>query len=78
MAVLSVLIDEDGHVVGTSQGDNRAYQSDGPTEVKMVALGGQEVVELTIDEHIGSLTPDDLHSMIEKVHMKRRDTKKAK
>jgi hypothetical protein len=78
MPVLNVLIDEDGHVAGTSQGDNRGYESDGPTQVTMVARPGQEVVEVTIDDDIGSLDPDALHATIEKVHLKRRNSKKAK
>jgi hypothetical protein len=65
VAVLKVLLDENGDVLGTTSADmTDVTGSGGPVSVSMVAGAGQRIIEITVDDDVASYEPDALHRAI--------------
>ena len=75
MAVISILLDNKDHVIGTARADAGRSGQDGPVKVSMVARPGQRLVEINVSDAVASLSPDDLHARIEKNYLKEHTTK---
>jgi hypothetical protein len=65
VAVLKVLIDENGDVLGTAKVDMTDVTGSGaPVSVSMVAGPGQRIMEVTVDDEVASYDPEALHRAI--------------
>jgi hypothetical protein len=69
MAVLQVLVDENGDVLGTARIEVRGTE-EGPDRMSIAAGPGQRVVEMTVDDYMANLEPDALHAAIKAEHLK--------
>jgi hypothetical protein len=66
VAVLKVLIDENGDVLGTARADMTDVTGSGaPVSMSMVAGAGQRIMEVTVDDDIASYEPEALHRAIQ-------------
>jgi len=66
MAVLKVLLNEKGKVVGTARPHIVAGGPGAPQSATLVARRGQRLIDVEVDEKIASLEPEALHAALSK------------
>jgi hypothetical protein len=72
MAILKVLLNQKGNIVGTARTDAAGTGKDAPQSATLVARPGQRIIEIDVDDAMASLDPAALHSSVAARYLKPR------
>lgn len=65
MPILTVLVNDQGEVLGTAMTQIQGQGTDVPGRVSLVARPGQQVIEIEVGEDVLNLDPPKLHEFIQ-------------
>ena len=67
MAMVKVLLNENGKVAGTARLDVAPSGTGAPQSATLIARAGERAVEVEVDEQTISADPEELHGVVSKL-----------